>query len=53
VLFGTGGVSVGDKPEKTPDFTITVPVPDHAEFKVGTLSSVIRQAGLPLTLFES
>ena len=36
--------------EKT---TTTVPVPDHAELKAGTLSSIIRQSGLARTLFES
>ncbi|WP_396936708.1 type II toxin-antitoxin system HicA family toxin [Mycolicibacterium sp.] len=33
--------------------TITVPVPDHAELKAGTLSSIIRQSGLPRTRFET
>ena len=32
--------------------TTTVPVPDHAELKTGTLSSIIRQSGLPRALFE-
>ena len=32
--------------------TTTVPVPDHLELKVGTLSSIIRQSGLPRSLFE-
>jgi predicted RNA binding protein YcfA (HicA-like mRNA interferase family) len=32
--------------------TITVPVPDHHEVKRGTLSSIIRQSGLPRELFE-
>jgi predicted RNA binding protein YcfA (HicA-like mRNA interferase family) len=32
--------------------TTTVPVPDHAELKVGTLSSIIRQSGLARSLFE-
>jgi len=32
--------------------TTTVPVPDHKELKVGTLTSVIRQSGLPRSLFE-
>jgi predicted RNA binding protein YcfA (HicA-like mRNA interferase family) len=36
-----------------PGTTITVPVPDHAELKVGTLHSIIRQSGLPRELFES
>jgi predicted RNA binding protein YcfA (HicA-like mRNA interferase family) len=32
--------------------TITVPVPDHAVVRVGTLQSIIRQSGLPRALFE-
>ena len=34
------------------DMTTTVPVPDHRELRIGTLMSVIRQSGLPRTLFE-
>jgi predicted RNA binding protein YcfA (HicA-like mRNA interferase family) len=26
--------------------TITVPVPDHAEIRLGTLQSIIRQSGV-------
>ncbi|MCU0612865.1 MAG: type II toxin-antitoxin system HicA family toxin [Candidatus Eisenbacteria bacterium] len=37
---------------KTEDSTITVPVPDHAELRVGTLQSIIRQSGLPRSEFE-
>jgi predicted RNA binding protein YcfA (HicA-like mRNA interferase family) len=33
--------------------TITVPVPDHKELRTGTLAGIIRQSGLPHTLFES
>ena len=33
--------------------TITVPVPDHAVLRVGTLLSIIRQSGLSRSLFES
>ena len=33
--------------------TITVPVPDHDQLKVGTLLSIIRQSRLPRSLFES
>ena len=33
--------------------TITVPVPDHAELKIGTLTGIIRQSGLPRSLFEA
>jgi len=32
--------------------TTTVPVPDHRELKRGTLLSIIRQSGLPRSLFE-
>jgi predicted RNA binding protein YcfA (HicA-like mRNA interferase family) len=32
--------------------TTTVPVPNHAEIRVGTLRSIIRQSGLPRELFE-
>jgi predicted RNA binding protein YcfA (HicA-like mRNA interferase family) len=32
--------------------TITVPVPDHKELRIGTLQSVIRQSQLPRSLFE-
>ena len=33
--------------------TRTVPVPDHAELRTGTLMSIIRQSQLPRRLFES
>jgi len=32
--------------------TITVPVPDHDELKMGTLAGIIRQSRLPRSLFE-
>jgi predicted RNA binding protein YcfA (HicA-like mRNA interferase family) len=34
------------------DDTITVPVPTHRELRSGTLRAIIRQSGLPRTLFE-
>jgi predicted RNA binding protein YcfA (HicA-like mRNA interferase family) len=34
------------------DSTITVPVPNYAEVRTGTLQSIIRQSGLPRSLFE-
>ena len=34
------------------DGAITVPVPDHAELRVGALLSIIRQSGVPLSEFE-
>jgi predicted RNA binding protein YcfA (HicA-like mRNA interferase family) len=33
--------------------TITVPVPDHPELRIGTLSSIIRQSHLARSLFEA
>lgn len=33
--------------------TITVPVPNHSELKIGTLMSIIRQSQLPRSVFES
>lgn len=37
---------------RLPDSTITVPVPNYSEIKIGTLQSIIRQSGLPRYLFE-
>ena len=34
------------------DTTVTVPVPDHDELRAGTLLGIIRQSGLPRSLFE-
>ncbi len=33
--------------------TITVPVPDHKELRIGTLRSIIRQSNLPVSAFVS
>lgn len=38
--------------KKTGMSTVTVPVPDHKEIRIGTLSSIIRQSGLPRSDFE-
>jgi predicted RNA binding protein YcfA (HicA-like mRNA interferase family) len=38
--------------KKTPSGTITVPVPDHAEIRIGTLQSIIRQSGVARSEFE-
>jgi predicted RNA binding protein YcfA (HicA-like mRNA interferase family) len=38
--------------KKLPDTTITVPVPDHPEIRIGTLMSIIRQSGIPRSEFE-
>ena len=34
------------------DGTITVPVPDHRELRLGTLMSIIRQSGLRRAEFQ-
>ena len=39
--------------KKLPQTTVTVPVPDHKEIRIGTLQSIIRQSGIPKTEFES
>ena len=39
--------------KKFADSTITVPVPNHAELKIGTLQSIIRQSGVLRSEFES
>ncbi|NQT85089.1 type II toxin-antitoxin system HicA family toxin [bacterium] len=39
--------------KRLPQGTITVPVPDHPEIKVGTLQGIIRQSRLPRHLFEA
>ncbi|MEO5984029.1 MAG: type II toxin-antitoxin system HicA family toxin [Ferruginibacter sp.] len=33
--------------------TITVPVPNHSEIRIGTLQSIIRQSGISKDQFES
>jgi predicted RNA binding protein YcfA (HicA-like mRNA interferase family) len=37
----------------TGESTLTVPVPDHEELRIGTLLSIIRPSGLPRVLFEA
>lgn len=39
--------------KKLADVTITVPVPEHHEIRVGTLQSIVRQSGIPRSEFES
>lgn len=38
---------------RTDGGTITVPVPDHAEIRIGTLQAIIRQSGIPRSAFDS
>ena len=37
---------------KTATGTVTIPVPDHGELRIGTQRSIIRQSGLPRAEFE-
>jgi predicted RNA binding protein YcfA (HicA-like mRNA interferase family) len=39
--------------KKLSNGTITVPIPDHREIRIGTLQSIIRQSGIPRSEFES
>jgi predicted RNA binding protein YcfA (HicA-like mRNA interferase family) len=39
--------------KRLPDTTVTIPVPNHAELRIGTLQSIIRQSGIPRSEFES
>lgn len=39
--------------KKTGETTITVPVPNHKEIKIGTPQFIIRQSQLSKTLFET
>jgi len=38
--------------KKLDNTTITVPVPNHSEIRIGTLQSIIRQSGIARTEFE-
>ena len=33
--------------------TVTIPVPEHDEIRIGTLQSIIRQSSIPRSEFES
>ena len=39
--------------KKLTDGTLTVPIPNHNELRIGTLQSIIRQSGVPRAEFES
>ena len=39
--------------KRTEDSTITIPIPNHKEIKIGTLKSIIRQSKLSRELFEN
>jgi len=59
ILSQNGFVSVRQKgshiimQKRQGNSTITIPVPDHVELKTGTLLGIIRQSGLPKSLFET
>jgi len=38
--------------KRTVNSTVTIPVPNHKEIRIGTLQSIIRQSGLPREIFE-
>ena len=38
--------------KRLPGTTVTVPVPDHQELRIGTLQSIIRQSSVPREAFE-
>ena len=38
---------------RTDTGSVTVPVPDHPELKIGAILSIIRQSGVPRVEFES
>lgn len=38
--------------KRTEETTITVPVPNYSEIRIGTLQAIIRQSRLPRSLFE-
>ncbi len=38
--------------KRSENSTITVPVPNHKEIRIGTLKSIIRQSGMSKELFE-
>jgi predicted RNA binding protein YcfA (HicA-like mRNA interferase family) len=39
--------------KRTQTSTVTVIIPDHPELRLGTLQSIIRQSGLPRSVFEN
>jgi predicted RNA binding protein YcfA (HicA-like mRNA interferase family) len=59
ILEGRGFVQVRQRgshivmQRRSGESTVTVPVPDHAEVKIGTLMSIIRQSGVSRAAFES
>lgn len=58
ILFKHGFVAVRQRgshivvQRKTETSTITVPIPNHKEIRIGTLKSIIRQSGVAASEFE-
>lgn len=38
--------------KRIPESTITIPVPEYSEIRIGTLQSIIRQSGISRSFFE-
>ena len=38
---------------KSKEGTVTIPIPNHQELRIGTLRSIIRQSGIPRSEFET
>jgi len=59
ILSNNGFIQVRQKgshiimQKKIDNSTITVPVPNHSEIKIGTLQSIIRQSQIKKEEFES
>ncbi|MEK7371113.1 MAG: type II toxin-antitoxin system HicA family toxin [candidate division NC10 bacterium] len=53
VLSGREGGSHMVMQRRTPEGTVTVPVPDHRELALGTVVSIIRQSRVPREEFEA
>jgi predicted RNA binding protein YcfA (HicA-like mRNA interferase family) len=59
ILSSNGFVQVRQKDshivmqKRANNSTITVPVPNHSEIRIGTLQSIIRQSGISKEQFES
>ncbi len=59
ILAGHGFVEVRRRgshivmQKRAADSTVTVPIPDHKELRIGTLRSIIRQSGIARSEFET
>jgi len=59
ILEGAGFVAVRQRgshivmQRRSSEGTVTVPVPDHRELRIGTLQAIIRPCGLSRASFEA